>query len=195
MDASAGTSSNFDEKVLELSAQIDAFERYSHAHALRIAEIADALAEKLRFGEHDRDILQQAALLHDIGEFAMQRDYIGHERKLSEAEIFDMHRHPVIGEQEITKRGLDRGVALLVRWHHEWFNGGGYPDALMGGEIPLGARFLRVADAYCSMTADRPFRPAVTQAEARQHLIDLAGIEFDPSVVRSFLELDDLSRI
>jgi len=189
MVSPAKTGSQFDEKLLELSSQIDAFERYSHAHGLRVAEIADSIAAKFRLGAHDRFVLQQAALLHDIGEMVMNRDYIAANRRLTDAERYDLHRHAVIGEQEITKRGLGKGVALLVRWHHEWWSGGGYPDALRGEEAPLVARILRVADAYASMTGDRPFRAAVTESEARQHLRDLAGIEFDPSVVKTFLDL------
>ena len=189
MVSSAKTGSEFDEKLLELSAQIDAFERYSHAHGLRVAEIADAIAVPFRLAPHDRLVLQQAALLHDIGEMVMNRDYIAASRPLTDAERYDLHRHAVIGEQEITKRGLSKGVALLVRWHHEWWSGGGYPDALRGEETPLAARILRVADAYSSMTGDRPFRAAVTESQARQHLRELAGIEFDPSVVKAFLDL------
>lgn len=167
---------------------MDAFERYSHAHGLRVAEIADSIAARFYFAEHDRFILQQAALLHDIGEMAMNRDYISAQRTLTDAERHDMQRHTVIGEQDAAKRGLGKGVQLLIRWHHEWWSGGGYPDALQGENIPLSARILRVADAYASMTADRPFRPAVTEADARRHLINLAAIEFDPRVVKTFFE-------
>ncbi|HEX8354629.1 MAG TPA: HD domain-containing phosphohydrolase, partial [Pyrinomonadaceae bacterium] len=84
---------------------------------------------------------------------------------------------------------------LLVRWHHEWFGGGGYPDALRGEQIPLGARILRVADAYAALTDARPWRPAGTEAEARRHLGLWAGIEFDPAVVRAFLALEGLPEL
>jgi len=190
MSPTASTGSKFDEKLLELSSQIDAFERYDHAHGLRVAEIADAIAETFGLAAHDRSILQQAAFLHDLGEMAMNRDYIALERPLTDAERFDLHRHPVIGEQDAAKRGLAKGVQLIIRWHHEWWNGSGYPDALAREEIPLAARILRVADAYASMTADRPFRAAATDAEALQHLRDLAGIEFDAAVVKAFLDRD-----
>ena len=179
--------SRFDEKLLELSSQIDVFEQYSHAHGLQVAGIADSIAARLHISENDRFVLQQAALLHDLGEMAMNREYISAARELSDGERFDLHRHTVIGEQDAAKRGLGKGVQLLIRWHHEWWNGGGYPDALAGDEIPLTARILRVADAYASMTSDRPFRTALTDEAARQHLTNLAAIEFDPAVVRAFL--------
>ena len=125
----------------------------------------------------------------------MRRDYIRRAGPLGEAERLDLARHPVIGEQEAARSGADRAVQLLVRWHHEWFGGGGYPDALRGEQIPLGARILRVADAYAALTDARPFRPAGTEAEARKHLGLWAGIEFDPVVVRAFLSLEGLAEL
>ncbi|MBC7929942.1 MAG: HD domain-containing protein, partial [Rubrivivax sp.] len=114
---------------------------------------------------------------------------------LSEAERLDLQRHPVIGEQETARMGGDRAVQLLVRWHHEWWSGAGYPDALRGEQIPLGARILRVADAYAALTDARPFRPAGTESEARKHLTLWAGLEFDPQVVRAFLSLRDMTEL
>lgn len=179
----------FDEKLLELSSRIDAFEGYSHAHGLRIAEVADKIGSRFNMASHDRFFMQQAALIHDIGEYVMNRDYIKVNRKLSETEIADLHRHPVIGEQEASKRGFSRGVQLIVRWHHEWWNGKGYPDALSGEEIPLAARIIRAADTYSALTDDRPRRRAMTRPEVMKHLAEQAAIEFDPAVVRVLLEI------
>jgi HD-GYP domain-containing protein (c-di-GMP phosphodiesterase class II) len=125
----------------------------------------------------------------------MKRDYIRRDGPLKEDERLDLARHPVIGEQEAARAGADRAVQLLVRWHHEWFGGYGYPDALRGEQIPLGARILRVADAYAALTDARPWRPAGTEAEARKHLGLWAGIEFDPAVVRAFLSLEGLPEL
>ena len=182
--------SQFDEKLLELSSQMDAFERYSHAHGLRVAEIADSIAAKFYISDYDRFILHQAALLHDIGEMAMNRDYIFAERGLTDAERHDMQRHTVIGEQDAAKRGLGKGVQLLIRWHHEWWNGAGYPDALEGEQIPLAARILRVADSYAALTDNRPRRQALLDEEAKHYMNEWAGLEFDPKVVKAFLAID-----
>jgi HD-GYP domain-containing protein (c-di-GMP phosphodiesterase class II) len=180
----------FEERLLELSSRIDRFEGYSHAHGLRIAEIAEKIAIELGMPYEDRFVLQQAALVHDIGELAMNRSYIKEDRPLSDAERLDMHRHPVIGEQETAKRGFGRGVQLLVRWHHEWWNGMGYPDRLTAHEIPIGARILRLADSYAAMTDDRPRRRARSVAEARTYMAEYAAIEFDPALVKIFLAAD-----
>ena len=183
------------EAFLRLSSAVDDFEGYAHAHAARVARLADALAERFRLSRADRSSVVFAALLHDLGELTMKRDYIRRDGPLTEAERLDLARHPVIGEQEAARAGGDRAVQLLVRWHHEWYGGLGYPDALRGEQIPLGARILRVADAYAALTDARPWRPAGTESEARKHLGLWAGIEFDPAVVRAFLMLEGLPEL
>jgi len=190
MQAPRATENNFDEKLLELSSEIDEFEGYTHAHGLRIAAIADSIGKYFNLAAHDRFFMQQAALLHDIGELVMNRDYIRQSRPLSASERLDMQRHPVIGEQEVSKRGYSRGVQLLIRWHHEWWNGTGYPDALEGEQIPLAARILRVADSFAALRDDRPRRKSMTVAEAKAYIVDWTGIEFDPRVVQAFFSCD-----
>lgn len=190
MQSITAAESRFDEKLLEISSEMDEFEGYTHAHGLRIATIADAIGKHFNLAAHDRFFMQQAALVHDIGEVVMGREYIKESRGLTSEEFLDMQRHPVIGEQETARRGMSRGVQLLVRWHHEWWNGGGYPDALEGEQIPLAARILRVADSYAALTDNRPRRSAMTDEEARHYLIEWAGLEFDPKVVKAFLSLD-----
>jgi HD-GYP domain-containing protein (c-di-GMP phosphodiesterase class II) len=178
-----------------LAAGTDEFEGYRHPHAERIAALSDALAKLFHMGRADRASLRIAALAHDLGEAAMKRDYIKRAGALGAEERLDLARHPVIGEQEAARAGADRAAQLAVRWSHEWWNGGGYPDALRGEQIPLAARILRVADSYCALTDDRPFRPAGTEDEARRHLAQWAGIEFDPRVVRAFLTLHGLPEL
>ena len=178
------------EAFIQLAKTTDKFERYENAHAQRVAAIADEIAQQFHLARHDRVSLYAAALLNDLGEVAMERDYIQATGPLSQDERLDLGRHPVIGEREASRVGADRAAQLLVRWHHEWWNGAGYPDALRREEIPLAARILRLADSYAALTDARPFRPAMTEEAARSELTDRAGIEFDPSVVRMFLSLD-----
>ena len=182
-----GEAAEIDEKLIELSARIDEFEGYTSVHARRVASIADALAAHFNLASRDRIFLQQAALLHDVGELLMNREYISAARVLSANERFDLQRHPVIGEQEAAKLSLSRGVQLIIRWHHEWWNGSGYPDCLENEQIPLAARLLRISDTYAALTADRPYRRAMGVDDAKRYLIDWAGIEFDPTVVKAFL--------
>ncbi len=183
------------EAFMRLATAADEFEGYANPHAARIAKLADALAKQFHLAQQDRASLKLAALAHDLGEVAMERDYIRRKDALTEDERLDLARHPVIGEQEAARAGADRGAQLLVRWHQEWWNGGGYPDALRCEQIPLGARILRVADAYSALTDARPFRPAHTEEEARRYLTEWAGLEFDPRVVRAFLSLPQIPEL
>jgi len=114
---------------------------------------------------------------------------------LSDDERTDLARHPVLGEYEAAEAGADRGAQLLVRWHHEWWNGGGYPDGLRFEQIPLGARILHVADVYAALTDERPFRPALSEKQARDHLLQWIGVEFDPGVVKALLSLEPFKEL
>ncbi|HEX8160522.1 MAG TPA: HD domain-containing phosphohydrolase [Pyrinomonadaceae bacterium] len=178
-----------------LAAATDDFEAYAHPHAERIAALSDALAKLFHLGRADRASLRIAALAHDLGEATMKRDYLRRAGALSAEERLDLARHPVIGEQEAARAGADRAAQLIIRWSHEWWSGGGYPDALRREQIPLAARILRAADSYCALTDERPFRPAGTEDEARRHLAQWAGIEFDPRVASAFLTLHGLPEL
>ena len=178
-----------------LSLRADAFEGYRNPHATRIAAIADQLAKVFSLGGRDRFSLRVAALAHDLGETLMNRDYIRRQGPLSEDERVDLARHPLLSEREAGVAGADRGAQLLVRWHHEWWNGGGYPDGLRFEQIPLGVRILRVADAYASLTDARPFRQPFTEQQAREHILEWTGLEFDPRVVRALLAIEPFKEL
>ncbi len=195
MDSLFARENNLDDQLLALATAIDDFEGYAHSHAARIAVICDEMAKQFNFASHDRLALTQAALVHDLGEMTMNREYIRANRLLREEERVDMQRHTVIGEQEAAKRGYSRAVQLLVRWHHEWWNGSSYPDALEREQIPLAARILRVADTFCALTDSRPYSVAISSSEAKRYLTEWAGIEFDPKVVKAFLALEGLKEL
>jgi HD-GYP domain-containing protein (c-di-GMP phosphodiesterase class II) len=186
---------NAREAYLQLAAAADEFEQYANPHAVRIAAIADKIAEAFHMAPQDRKSLRTAARMHDLGEVAMEREYIQRAGSLTDEERIDLQRHPVIGEQEAARASANRDVQLLVRWHHEWWNGSGYPDALRQNEIPLAARILRVADSYAALTDARPYRPAMTEEDARARIIERAAIEFDPAIVNVLLSLQDFEEL
>ena len=194
-DAIENSQSDVIEVFRNLSYHADEFEGYANPHATRIAAISDHLARAFHLGARDRFSLRVAALGHDLGEVAMQRDYIQRGGALSDDERIDLARHPLWSESEAAAAGADRGTQLLVRWHHEWWNGSGYPDGLRFEQIPLGARILRAADAYASLTDARPFRKAWSEKQAREHLLEWTGLEFDPRVVRALLALEPFKEL
>lgn len=179
----------------KLAQSTDEFEGYANPHAERIATLVTEIGRKFSLASKDLQSLRAAALLHDLGEMTMGRDYIKRAGNLDVDERLDLQRHSIIGEQELAKSGGDRAAQLIVRWHHEWWNGAGYPDALQREEIPLAARILRVADSYAALTDRRPYRAAMTKESAREHMVEWAGIEFDPRVVETLLALGPIEEL
>jgi len=183
------SATNAEQLAEEIGIEADGFLRYRHPKAERVAALCEHTARLFSLGGEDRTALRLAALALDSGMLAMRRDYVARPGALTDDELADLARHPVVGEGEAARLGFNRAVQLLVRWHHEWWNGAGYPDHLRAGEIPLPARILRVADTYAALTDDRLWRAALTRNEALELLRSRAGFEFDPAVVNRFLQL------
>jgi len=177
------------DQLLKLAGEIDSAEGYTEPHAAFIAPLAEALGGQFGLRGSDLAALKFAALAHDLGERVMKRGYLQRAGELTWDERLDLWRHPILGEQAAAQRGLPRQSQLLIRWHHEWWNGLGYPDALAGEAIPVGARIIRVVDSYSALIMDRPYRSRLGEDEAQQVIADQAGIELDPRVVQTFLNL------
>jgi HD-GYP domain-containing protein (c-di-GMP phosphodiesterase class II) len=177
------------DRLLKIAIEIDRVEGYSEPHAIAIARMVEKIGARMGLHGIDLTALKFAALAHDLGERAMKRNYLLRPGVLSWEETLDLWRHPILGEQAAGELKLSRQTQLLIRWHHEWWNGGGYPDGLAGEAIPVGARILRAVDSYFSFTANRPHRRRFDRTEAEQIVADLAGIEFDPQVVKLLLQV------
>jgi hypothetical protein len=176
-------------RLLKLVAEIDRVEGYSEPHAVPLTRLAVELGARAGLHGSDLTSLKYAALAHDVGERALKREYLLSSRKLTSEERLDLVRHSILGEQAAAQFRLPRASQLYIRWHHEWWNGYGYPDGLAGEQIPLGARVLRVADTYCALISDRPHRLRHDPESAEAIMADLAGLECDPGVVKLLLEL------
>jgi two-component system cell cycle response regulator len=155
-------------------------------HVDDVAELAEAVARELGLDEEALTDVRRAATLHDIGKIAIPDAILHAPRALTEDEWQYMRRHTIIGQRIINAApGLGR-VAAMVRSSHERYDGGGYPDALAGEDIPLGARIVAVCDAYDAMVTDRAYRAARPAHEALEELARCAGTQFDPRVVAAF---------
>jgi hypothetical protein len=178
-----------EEIINRLSDRIDSFENYTSPHSHLMAELATHLGRRLGLTQPDINAVTEAALLHDIGLYAMMPGYHSTPGPLTFEERMDLWRHPIIGEQQMAKRDAMRHAQLLVRWHHEWWNGSGYPDMLAFEDIPIGARILRAVELYSALVSDRPYRAALNREQAVETLKASAGIECDPYIVKALVAL------
>ena len=177
------------DRLLKIAVETDRVEGYSEPHAIAIARMAEKIGALMGLHGIDLTALKFAALAHDLGERAMKRNYLLRPSQLRWEETLDLWRHPILGEQAAGELKLSRQAQLLIRWHHEWWNGQGYPDGLAGEAIPAGARILRAVDSYFALASDRPYRSRFDRLEAEQVIADLAGIEFDPWIAKLLLAI------
>ncbi len=159
---------------------------YQTDHSRRVARLANLLGKELSLDEARLKNLHFAALLHDIGMLRMDRD------SLKDPGRETVELHPEIGFQMLHQIDLWREVAPLVRHHHEWWDGDGYPGRLSGESIPLESRIIAIAEAFDSMTSQMSYRQALPASEALERIREGAGTQFDPAVVEAFLELSPL---
>ena len=175
--------------VKSLVTAIDAKDEYTRHHSTRVTEFTLKIARTMGFSEKELGDLELAGLLHDVGKIAVPETVLNKPGRLTDEEFALIKEHPARGES-ILKPVLElKEIAKVVRAHHEHYDGSGYPDRLKGREIPLGARIMAVADAYDSITSERPYRKAASHRYAVKEIIRCSGTQFDPEVVEHFLEI------
>jgi putative nucleotidyltransferase with HDIG domain len=158
-------------------------------HSTRLAEWALHVARDLGLKEDLFADIETAALLHDIGKIGVPDSILNKPAKLTDSEYDVMKKHPEYGWAVLKQiPGMER-ASLIVLHHHEGFNGKGYPAGLESGEIPIGSRIVSVIDAFDAMVSCRPYRNGLPFEEAERRLLQGAGTQFDPAVVKSFLPL------
>jgi putative nucleotidyltransferase with HDIG domain len=156
-------------------------------HTSQVATLAELTARRLGLGPDERLRIRLAAELHDVGKAAIPDAIVNKPGALDDHEWSFIRRHTIIGERIVSAAPSLAHAADLVRWHHERYDGNGYPDALGGNEIPLGARIIAVSDAFDAMLSERPYSAAVSADEAIAELRRCAGTQFDPAVVHAFV--------
>lgn len=164
-------------------------EQYTAKHSETVRNYALKMARKLNLSQRETQLIGCAAMIHDLGKLAIPRTILNKPEKLSPEEFELVKQHPIVAS-EIVKRikGLE-DLATIIRHHHEKWDGTGYPDRLAEGSIPLGARIICIADAFEAMTSDRPYRKALSVERAVEELTKNAGKQFDPNLVKIFLEI------
>jgi putative nucleotidyltransferase with HDIG domain len=172
-----------------LTAAIEARDPYTRGHSVRVTAIARAVAERLGCDSDELRAIELGGPLHDIGKLAISDDVLMKPGPLDDGQVEEIRRHPVAGARML------RGVRALadalpcVLHHHERWDGAGYPYGLAGTLIPRAARILAVADAFDAMTSSRPYRAAMTTADALAEVRRCAGTQFDPDAAAALAEI------
>ncbi len=177
-----------------LAKAVDARDAYTGSHSERVSELAARVATKLGLDAEQVELTRLAGSLHDLGKLAIPEEILRKPGELTDSERLVLERHPQIGFRMLDSLGVDP-VADVVLYHHERWDGAGYPDGKRGEEIPLGARIIFVADAFDAMTSDRVYRPRRSEEDALAELERCAGTQFDPSIVSAFAEEMNLSSV
>ncbi len=177
--------------ITMLAKMVELKDGHTEEHCERLAVIALAIGKRLGLPQERLEQLRYGALLHDVGKLGIEDDILGKPGRLTPSEWVEMRRHPTIGKEIVEKIDSLGVVARIVEEHHERVDGKGYPKGLKGDEILLEARIVVVADAYDAMRSDRPYRQGLSKEEAIRELRRNAGSQFDPLVVKVFLEILD----
>jgi len=172
-----------------LSRAIEARDAYTQGHSARVTAIAETIARRLGWDEHRLELLQIGGPLHDIGKLGVSDAVLTKPGRLDEDELAQIREHPRLGARLLLRLASFRGALPYVLYHHERWDGNGYPTGRAGEQIPVEARVLAVADAFDAMTSDRPYRPALSRREALAEVERCSGTQFDPAIVSIFLEL------
>jgi HD-GYP domain-containing protein (c-di-GMP phosphodiesterase class II) len=177
--------------VSALATAIDAKDTYTNGHSSRVAKYSRMIARRIGYGSTEQDEIYMMGLLHDVGKIGVPDEVINKTSRLTDEEFELIRKHPVIGS-DILKRIKERPeLSVGARWHHERYDGKGYPDGLSGEEIPEEARIIAVADAYDAMTSRRSYRGVMPQENVRKEIEEGMGTQFDPRFARVMIEMID----
>jgi len=169
-----------------LSLLIDAVDQQTQSHSYRVSAVSALLAENMGLSDKDTEDIRVAALLHDLGKIGVNREVLEKVGHLSKAEKKEVESHAYLAVDVLAPVGGQVIELLpLILNHHEKYDGTGY-NAMLGNNIPLGARIIAVADVYDALISDRPYRKALTPVQARNEIVSNSGVQFDPNVVMAF---------
>ncbi|MCR5304262.1 MAG: HD-GYP domain-containing protein [Lachnospiraceae bacterium] len=181
----------FEQTAEALASAIDAKDRYTNGHSRRVAEYSLQIAQETGMSEEECEQVYFAALLHDVGKIGVPIEILSKKGRLTDEEFEQIKLHPVIGGQILSSIKNSPWLSIGARYHHERYNGRGYPEKLSGNDIPKIARIIAVADAYDAMTSNRSYRNAIPQHIVREEIVKGMGTQFDPDFAKIMLGLID----
>ena len=175
--------------MMTLAVILDARDPYTKRHSENVTRYSVAIAKEMGFNPAQIEIIRRSGLLHDIGKIGIRDDILLKPGKLTNEEFEQIKIHPVKSQEIVSSLPFLKEVAMLVRHHHERYDGKGYPDGKSGEDIELGSRIMAVSDSFDAMTTDRPYRKRLPLEEAIAELIRCKGTQFDPKVVDNFIAI------
>lgn len=181
----------YSETILTLSNAIDAKDQYTSGHSHRVAEYAIEISKRMGFNQSRIDKIRTVAILHDIGKIGIDDNILNKPGKLEEIEFVEIKKHPEIGANILAQVTNLSEVAKIIKHHHERYDGTGYPEGIGKDMVPIESYIISVSDAYDAMTTDRPYRRAIDNNVAIQIIISESGKQFNPIVVKAFLQYMD----
>ena len=182
----------FEQTAEALASAIDAKDEYTHGHSKRVAAYSEQIAREAGKTEEEREQVYFAALLHDVGKIGVPDSIITKDGKLTDEEFAEIKKHPVYGNHILSRIQQLPYLSIGAHYHHERYDGRGYPERLKGEDIPEIARMIAVADAYDAMTSKRSYRDPIPQDQVREELVKGMGTQFDPQFAKIMLHLIDL---
>lgn len=182
------TEMNF-EAVRALVSAIESRDVYTRGHSIQVAELSVAVAREMDFSPRELTLLEFAGLLHDVGKIAVPEKILQKKSSLTEDEWQIVRQHPIISAKIIEPISNLKQIHNWILYHHERFDGSGYPEKIAGKSIPLASRIMAVCDTYSAMTSNRPYRTALARGTALKEIRLVAGMQLDPSVVETFVRL------
>jgi putative nucleotidyltransferase with HDIG domain len=181
----------YDETIEGWSQALDLRDKETEGHTLRVTALTEELARAMGIPDSDMIHIRRGALLHDIGKMGVPDRILLKPDKLTDEEWVLMRQHPVHAYNLLSRIEFLRPALNIPRYHHEKWDGSGYPEGLMGERIPLEARIFAVNDVYDALTSDRPYRPAWARDKAISYIEAQSGSYFDPKVVDVFMKIID----
>jgi len=182
----------FEQTASALASAIDAKDKYTHGHSSRVAMYSEKIARLSGKSDEECQDIYYSALLHDVGKIGVPDTVLTKDGKLTDEEYGMIKKHPVIGQQILSSISDSPSLSIGAHYHHERYDGKGYPDGLKGDDIPEIARIISVADAYDAMTSKRSYRDPMPQHVVREELVKGSGTQFDPEFAKTMLHLIDL---
>jgi|AntAceMinimDraft_17_1070374.scaffolds.fasta_scaffold01057_9 putative nucleotidyltransferase with HDIG domain len=187
LEQSRKIQSSFIKSIEALARTLEAKDPDTRDHSLRVTEYSVRTAEEMGLSPAEVENIRVAAALHDIGKIGISDTILDKDESLRQEEMEHIHRHPLIAAQILGPIDELKEIIELIKYHHENFDGTGYPEGLSGEDIPLGSRIIAVADAFDAITSTRPYREAKSELFAVEEIKKYAGSQFDPEVLAAFL--------